>query len=208
VFISFEGIDGSGKSTQVALFREYLERNSMEYVFIREPGGTQAGEDIREILLHNEYKLFPETELLLFMASRAQIVREVIIPALKKKKLVLADRFLDSSVAYQGYGRGLSIQMVTTLNEFSTGGVTPHLTLFIDVPVDVAVKRMRREMKHDKIEMESLDFFKRVRQGYLELAKRDPKRILVIDGTMSVEKIHEQVVKEFLLCLKKLGHGL
>ncbi|RKX48331.1 MAG: dTMP kinase [Thermotogae bacterium] len=203
MFVSFEGIDGSGKSTQVKLFIEYLERTGYEYLIIREPGGTRAGEDIRKILLHHDYQLFPETELLLFMASRSQIVREIIFPALKMGKIVIADRFLDSSVAYQGYGRGLGVEMVKRLNELATGNLKPDLTFLIDIQPEDAEKRKRAQEKNDKIERESLEFFKRVREGYLEIAKAEPERVKLIDGRDNLELIHDNIVKTFENFMRK-----
>ncbi|AKI96870.1 dTMP kinase [Kosmotoga pacifica] len=203
MFISFEGVDGSGKSTQVTLFIEYLKKMKKEFLLIREPGGTKAGEDIRSILLHLEYKLFPETELLLFMASRSQIVREIIMPALKEDKIVVADRFLDSSLAYQGFGRGLDIEMVRRLNNLATGGLVPDLTFLIDVPLEEAAKRKQAQEKNDKIEMESLDFFRRVREGYLEIAKAEPERVKVLNGLNDIELIHSEIVKIFEVFFRK-----
>ncbi|OAA29749.1 thymidylate kinase [Kosmotoga arenicorallina S304] len=197
MFISFEGIDGSGKSTQVKLFVEYLKNSNYHYLLIREPGGTKAGEDIRKILLHLDYRLFPQTELLLFMASRSQIVREIILPALKCGTVVIADRFLDSSVAYQGYGRELGVETVRSLNRLATGNLKPDLTFLIDISPEDAEKRKRAQEKNDKIERESLDFFKRVREGYLKIAKAEPERVKVINGNDDPELIHTNIVKIF-----------
>lgn len=194
MFICFEGIDGSGKTTQIKLFQRYLSQLGEEYTLVREPGGTPAGEEIRNILLHKDYRLHPECELLLFMAARAQIVREVIRPALRESKIVLADRFMDSSLAYQGIGRFLGEQVVRSLNNFAVGETRPDITLYIDVPPEVALARMRKEKKNDKIEVESLEFFQRVRKGYMKIIERDRKRYALIDGTQTVEEVQSEII--------------
>ncbi|MFA6655721.1 MAG: dTMP kinase, partial [Mesotoga sp.] len=153
MFISIEGIDGCGKTTQIKLLAEYLSQLGVEFTIVREPGGTRAGEEIRQILLHKDFQLCAESELLLFMAARAQIVREVIRPALESGRLVIADRFMDSSVAYQGVGRDLGQKVVQFMNSFAVGNTVPDITLYIDVPADVAMSRMRKEKKNDKIEV-------------------------------------------------------
>ncbi len=195
MFICFEGIDGCGKTTQIKLLEQYLSQLDVRYVLIREPGGTLAGEEIRSILLHKELKLSSETELMLFIAARAQMVREIIRPALDKGELVLADRFMDSSVAYQGAGRMLGMEIVERLNRFAVGETRPDITIYIDVPVLEAVSRMRKDRKNDKIEVESLEFFERVRNGYMKLIEKEKNRYSIVDGTEPVEAVQRKIRK-------------
>jgi dTMP kinase len=193
VFISFEGIDGSGKGTQVQLFLDYLKRNGIDFVYVREPGGTPIGELIRNILLSSQ-GMVPKTELFLFLASRAQLVETVIKPSLAQNKLVVTERFADSSVAYQGFARGLGVETVKRLNDFATGGLKPDLTFYIDVPVTVALSRKKH---FDRIESEGEEFLSRVRQGYLELLKDEPERFVLIDGDLDRLTVHRFIVEEF-----------
>lgn len=196
MFITFEGIDFCGKSTQVELLKNYFERKGKSVQVIREPGGTEISEKIRDILLDKKNnKMFMETELLLFSASRAQLVREKINPFIKQGKIVISDRFHDSSTAYQGFGRGLSIDSVLNVHKLAIGETIPDITFIIDIPVEVAVKR-KSEKTHqelDRIEVSSNDFFEKVRNGYLTLAKNE-KRFRVIDGTQSIETIHKLII--------------
>lgn len=196
MFITFEGIDFCGKSTQVELLKNYFERKGKSVQVIREPGGTEISEKIRDILLDKKNnKMFMETELLLFSASRAQLVREKINPFIKQGKIVISDRFHDSSTAYQGFGRGLSIDSVLNVHKLAIGETIPDITFIIDIPVEVAVKR-KSEKTHqelDRIEVSSNDFFEKVRNGYLTLAKKE-KRFRVIDGTQSIETIHKLII--------------
>ncbi|MGC9322376.1 MAG: dTMP kinase [Kosmotogaceae bacterium] len=203
MFVSIEGIDGCGKTTQIKLLAEYLSQLGVEFTIVREPGGTSAGEEIRQMLLHKDFRLCPESELLLFMAARAQIVREVIRPALESGRLVIADRFMDSSVAYQGVGRDLGQKVVEFMNSFAVGNTVPDITLYIDVPADVAMSRMRKEKKNDKIEVESLEFFERVRKGYERLMAENHKRFVVIDGRKSEEQVHEDIRKSLSVLTEK-----
>ncbi|HAY98885.1 thymidylate kinase [Mesotoga sp. Brook.08.YT.4.2.5.1] len=203
MFVSIEGIDGCGKTTQIKLLEEYLSLLDVEFAIVREPGGTRAGEEIREILLHKDYPLCAESELLLFMAARAQIVREVIKPALESGRIVIADRFMDSSVAYQGVGRCLGREIVQLMNSFAVADTLPDITLYIDVPADVAISRMRKERKNDKIEVESLEFFERVRKGYEELMAENRERFVVIDGTNSEERVQQDIRKALSVFLGK-----
>jgi dTMP kinase len=196
MFITFEGIDFCGKSTQVELLKNYFERKGKSVQVIREPGGTEISEKIRDILLDKKNnKMFMETELLLFSASRAQLVREKINPFIKQGEIVISDRFHDSSTAYQGYGRGLPIDSVLNVHKLAIGETIPDITFIIDIPVEVAVKR-KSEKTHqelDRIEVSSNDFFEKVRNGYLALAKKE-KRFRVIDGTQSIETIHKLII--------------
>jgi len=193
VFISFEGIDGSGKGTQVQLFLDYLKRNGVDFVYVREPGGTPVGELIRSVLLSSQ-NMIPKAELFLFLSSRAQLVETVIKPALAQNKTVVADRFADSSVAYQGFARGLGVETVKWLNDFATGGLKPDLTFYIDVPVEVALSRKKRL---DRIESEGEEFLNKVRQGYLELLKDEPERFVFVDGNASELSVHRFIIEEF-----------
>lgn len=196
MFITFEGIDFCGKSTQVELLKNYFERKGKSVQVIREPGGTEISEKIRDILLDKKNnKMFMETELLLFSASRAQLVREKINPFIKQGEIVISDRFHDSSTAYQGFGRGLPIDAILNVHKLAIGETIPDITFIIDIPVEVAVKR-KSEKTHqelDRIEVSSNDFFEKVRNGYLTLAKKE-KRFRVVDGTQSIETIHKLII--------------
>jgi len=178
-FITFEGSECCGKSTQSKLLYEYLQEKGRETIFLREPGGTKVSEKIRHILLDNENKsLAAETELLLYMASRAQTVSEVIKPALSEGKIVICDRFLDSTVVYQGYGLGMDIKLIKILGDFATAGVKPDLTILLDLPVEEALNGIRREK--DRIENRPLEYHRKVKNGYLALAKQEPERIKIV----------------------------
>lgn len=197
MFITFEGIDFCGKSTQVELLKNYFERKGKSVKVIREPGGTEISEKIRDILLDKKNnKMFMETELLLFSASRAQLVREKIVPFIQEGSVVISDRFHDSSTAYQGFGRGLPIEAVLNVHKLAIGDTIPDITFIIDIPVSVAVKRkaQKTHQELDRIEVSSNDFFEKVRNGYLTLAKNE-KRFRIIDGTKSIEEIHKLIIK-------------
>jgi dTMP kinase len=184
--ISFEGSEGSGKSSQIARLAARLQRMGRNVVTVREPGGTEIGEQIRNIIVHNSKgdEMCPETELLLFAASRAQLVREVIAPALLKGAIVLSDRFLDSSTVYQGIGRNLAANPVGQINRFAVGSVMPDITVVIDVPTKVGLARIRQRASDlpDRMERENIDFYNKIREGYLVLAKGMPSRFVVVDG--------------------------
>lgn len=195
IFITFEGIDGCGKSTQCELLKNYLEDNNKDYIFVREPGGTVIGERIREILLDKKNtQMDPRTELLLFEAARAQITEEVIKPALKEGKIVLCDRFFDSSSAYQGMARNMGMDFVAGLNMAATGGLKPDVTFFFDITVEEALaRRGKRGEASDRIELAGIKFQEDVRKGYLELAKASDGRIVTVDAARSVEEIFEDI---------------
>ncbi|MCD6450595.1 MAG: dTMP kinase [Thermotogaceae bacterium] len=193
VFISFEGIDGSGKTTQIEKLKNYLDRLNVDYVIVREPGGTNEGERIRQILLDKDSYLTPEAELFLLLASRSILTKRIIIPSLEREKIVIADRYADSSVAYQGYGRGLDIEFVNSGNARATYGLEPDITFYIDIPVEESIKR-RKEKKIDRMEKDS-EFLKRVREGYLKMAK-ELERIKLVNGTMSPDKVWKVIKKE------------
>ena len=190
MFITFEGLDGSGKSTQADLLRKRLEADGEEVIATREPGGTELGEKIRELVLHGGH-VTPWAEALLYAAARAQHVDEVIRPALEKGSSVICDRSVDSSVAYQGVARGLGLERVLDLNLAAVGGLMPDRTFLLALDVAQLPGRLRRE--HDRLERESDDFHARADAGYRELAARFPERIVVLDGTLSAEKISEEV---------------
>jgi dTMP kinase len=205
MFISFEGIDFCGKSTQVELLKNYLINKDKKVLLIREPGGTEISEKIRDILLDKKnYKMSIESEILLFSASRAQLVREKIRPFLEEGYYVISDRFHDSTTAYQGYGRGISIESVMNINRLAIGNTIPDITFIIDVPVYVSINR--KNLKHkddlDRIEISHDHFYEKVRAGYLQLAGQD-KRFRVIDGTLSIGEIHNIIVSELILFEKK-----
>jgi dTMP kinase len=198
MFISFEGIDFCGKSTQVKLLRDFLTEQNKEVYLIREPGGTEISEKIREILLDKKNNaMVMETEIFLFSASRAQLVREVIRPYLQKGIYVISDRFHDSSTAYQGFGRGLSVDAILNIHNLAIGNTIPDITFFIDIPNEIAMER-KRKVAHsdlDRIEVSDNTFYERVREGYLYLSKKE-KRFRVIDGTQNIKQINEQIINE------------
>lgn len=199
MFISFEGIDKCGKSTQVDLFTKYLETNGIDYIKVREPGGTELGERIRHILLHQEHQeMSARSELLLFLASRAQLVESVIKKALNQGKVVIADRFAHSSIAYQGCGRGLGMEIVEMLNNFATDMVYPEIVFLIDIPAEVVLERLKNsgESGKDRIEKEEIEFWGKVRRCYLKMAEEHEEFIL-IDGTKGIEEMQEKIRKEF-----------
>ena len=198
MFISFEGIDGSGKSTQAKLLVKRLEEQNRKVLFLREPGGTEISEQIRNILLNKKnLKMTQITELLLFSASRAQLVSEVIKPALLNNVVVITDRYVDSTTVYQGHGRGLHLGGIKGINSLATTGVMPKKTFFIDITIqEMYARRHASHQEIDRMEMSNDEFFERVRQGYLELAKEEPGRIIVIDGKQPIEAIHEIIWTE------------
>ena len=196
LFISFEGIDGCGKSTQADLLRSYLESKGEQVELLREPGGTALSEQIREILLNpNNDKMDPSTELILLSASRAQLTREIIIPALERGNVVICDRYADSTLAYQGYGRGINLEWLEKLNAFATAGLKPDITLLVDLPVDEAFNRMQSK-SFDRIEMEGIEFLDKVRSGYLELTDRFSKRYFMIDGMETIEEMSKKIINK------------
>jgi dTMP kinase len=203
--ISFEGIEGCGKSTQAKLLYEYLKTKAIPCILVREPGGTQIGEAIRKILLdENNIKMSPKTELFLYLAARTQLLAEIIFPALKEGKVVLCDRFSDSTLAYQGGGRNLGLEKVSQINKYATDKLKPHLTILIDIPLSVSRERTAKERK-DRLEKEDEEFHKRVRDTYLFLAKRAPKRIKVFDGTKNIEDLHLEIRTKVIEFLTKKG---
>jgi len=201
MFISFEGIDFSGKSTQIELLKDYLIEHNKKVEILREPGGTEISEKVRNILLDNKNEeLFAEAELFLFSASRAQLLREKIRPYLEKGIYVISDRFHDSSTAYQGYGRGIPLDVVDQIHQLAIGETIPDLTFFIDIPVGIAKERRKKKskVKLDRIETADTEFYNRVRNGYLEIARKE-ERFKVIDGTQTIETIQNQIISELEL---------
>jgi len=199
ILISFEGAEGSGKSTQIARLAKRLAKQNQKVLSVREPGGTEIGEQVRNIIVHNSDgdEMCAETELLLFAAARAQLVRETIAPAMMDGFIVLSDRFMDSSTVYQGIGRNLASDPVSQINHFAIGNVMPALTIVYDVPPTISKRRIRQRASDvpDRMERENIDFYKAIRQGYLLLAERMPERIVVIDGTQTEAEIERQTWK-------------
>lgn len=193
-FVSFEGCEGSGKTTQVELLKDYLLAHGHDVVVTREPGGTPVGERIREMLLNPGNKgISALTEALLFAANRSQIVKEVVKPALEKGWVVVADRFVDSSLVYQGVGRGLGLEAVKNLNEWATDGLEPDLTIYLDLPFN-DYRARRSGQSPDRIESEPREFHENVRQAYNLLARMCPQRIVLLDGRAGAEAIHARIV--------------
>ena len=206
MFITFEGIEGSGKTTQVELLYNYLTEKGMDVVKTREPGGTIFGEALRKVFLQPDIHVYPLSELLVFMAMRAQHVEEAILPALKEGKIVISDRFSDASYAYQGYGRGIDLGIITTLNRLVTKGVTPNLTVLLNCTVDEGFKRkMVNGIALDRFEKEAIAFHKRIRQGYRNISKEEPNRFLVINGNKGIEETHRIIKNRVERLLKDHG---
>ncbi len=204
LFITFEGIEGSGKSTQIELFCRYLEEADLPYVRTVEPGGTKIGDAIRNVLLAVEHaEMKPSTELLLYAASRAQHVGEIIGPALERGEVVVSDRFSDSTLAYQGYGRGLRMDLIHQLNSICTGGISPDLTFLLDLDVELGMKRNREASKIDRLELEAVAFHKRVRDGYYAIAASAPERVHIVKGEESINSVADHVRVIFLDFLKR-----
>lgn len=196
-FVTFEGIDGCGKTTQLKLAEEYLTAQNLPLLVLREPGSTPLSEKIRDILLDRKLKISPTSELMLYVAARAELVRSAIAPALESGKVVLCDRFHDSTTAYQGYGRGIDIQLLHKIHRLAVGHNQPDLTFFIDVDYDTSLARRKKDS--DRLESESEEFFDKVRGGFLDIARMEPERVVVLDGGESIDAIFEEVKD----CLKK-----
>ncbi len=195
MLVSFEGIDGSGKSTQARLLVERAKEENWHPLLVREPGGTGLSERVRSLLLDTDAHILPRAELLLFSAARAQLVDEVIRPALDADRLVIADRFYDSTTAYQGAGRDLAdADWLRDFHAFVTGELAPTRTYLVDIPLEVAAAR--RGGERDRMEGAGADFFERIRAAYLALAEAEPTRILVLDGTRAVEDLHAEIVQD------------
>jgi len=200
-FITLEGPEGAGKTTQVKLLSKALTNLDVPHVVTRDPGGTPLGKQVRRILLTPGMEVAPMAELLLYQADRAQHVAEVIRPALEAGKLVLCDRFVDSSIAYQGYGRNIDIKLIKDLNELSTGGLRPLMTILFDIQSEDGLSRLHPGAE-DRIEREAIDFHKRVRSGYLALAEAEPERWRILDAAKPLTTVQEQFMK---ILTTKLG---
>jgi len=193
LFITFEGIDGCGKTTQIELLTEQLEKNSQNFIVFREPGGTKIGEKIRHILLDNgNMAMEAKTELLLYSASRYQLSKQKLIPAIKKGKVVICDRFYDSTTAYQGYGRGLDIDFINSLNKFATDSLVPDLTFFIDISLEERQKRISNNQL-DRLESEQNHFHEKVREGFLKICENSENRFVKINGEKPVKEIFNKI---------------
>ena len=192
LFITFEGADGCGKTTQIELLNKYLQEKGFKTLVTREPGAKGLGEKLREILLNYDGEVSPNCESFLFLADRAQHVDCVIKPALKKGVIVLCDRHTDSTVAYQGYGRQLDIEQIKKLNKIAVNGLKPDLTIVFDIDIETSMQRVGKTK--DRMESAGTEFFNRVRNGYLAIAKEEPNRVKVINSADSIENIHKQVV--------------
>lgn len=198
-FITFEGPEGSGKSTQIDLLARYLQARGRQVYFTREPGGTAIGDQIRRVL-HDvaNTAMHPATEILLYSASRAQLVAEVIKPKLAQGTVVISDRYADSTYAYQGYGRNLDMAILQTITQFATQSLKPDLTLYFDLPVEVGLARKQQanragEGELNRMDQQAIDFYRRVREGYLAMAQAEPERWLVLDAGQSVAQIHQAI---------------
>lgn len=210
LFITFEGTEGGGKSTQIALLSERLQRLGHRARVLREPGGTPIGEEIRHLLKHSPANpaMTPEAELLLMNASRAQLVREVVRPALEAGEIVLCDRFYDSTTAYQGYGRQLDLGLVKSVIDFAIGTTRPHLTLLLRVPTEVSELRQQRRQAatagpRDRFEESDRSFFQRVEHGFQRIADAEPERVKIVDATQSIEAVHAAIWSQVNPCLKQ-----
>jgi len=195
MFITFEGIDGSGKSTHAALLCEWLQAKGYRVQLLREPGATPLAEAVRSILLDVQLRIDPIAELMLFCAARRQLVQDVIRPALADGQVVISDRYADSTVAYQGYGRGLELDMVTSIIRYAIGNVVPDITFVLDVDVATALRRQgqRRQVNTDRMEDVPEHFFERVRKGYHTIAANEPERVVLLDGKQPVESLHARI---------------
>jgi dTMP kinase len=202
LFITFEGVEGSGKTTQIQRLKKYLTQKGIPCKVTREPGGCPIGEKVRKILLNPDHReMVPLSELLLYEAARAQHVKEVIEPFLKKGGVVLCDRFSDATIAYQGYGRKIDLRWIERLNHFSSRGIKPDVTFLLDCPSDVGLKRALKrnrtlkQEKEERFEKEKIQFHQRVRKGYLALAKKEPRRVKVVDTRQGKDNVFNKILK-------------
>jgi len=206
ILITFEGTEGCGKSTQIKLLFDFLKKKSLPVFLTREPGGTEISNAIRGVLLDaKNTKMTPTCETLLYMASRAQLVDEVLKPELAKGKIVLCDRWLDATMAYQGYAGKVDVRWIETLGRSVTQGITPTLTLFLDLPVEIGLKRAKRRNVADRIEKKKLEFHEKVRKGYLAIAKKEPKRFvrIAVKKDDSIVAVHENIKETILSALRQ-----
>lgn len=197
IFISMEGPDGAGKTTQIELLKTYLEKKGYEILITREPGGTKISEAIRRILLDkSNLEMDYMTEALLYASARAQLVAEVIKPGVAAGKVVISDRFIDSSAVYQGMARGLGVENAYKINEFAIQGMMPRLTIHLDLPASVGIMRKKNQAELDRMELEKTEFHEKVAEGYRQLARMFPERIYTIDATLPVEEIHRLIISK------------
>lgn len=205
MFITFEGPEGSGKTSQLPALATYLERLGYKVVCTREPGGTAISDQIREVLTSmKNQELHPRTEILLFLAARAQLVEQVIKPALEAGKIVLCDRYGDSTLAYQGYGHGLDLKILRQMLEFATDHLTPDLTLLLDLEVEVGLARKKKGAEWNRLDAYALAFHKRVREGYHQLIAEEPKRWVTVDATQDIDTVQAALRKTILKKLKSM----
>ena len=198
LFVTFEGVDGCGKTTQIKFLKEYLEKKNKKVVLVREPGGTKISESIRDIILNVENsEMVDNCEMLLYAAARAQLVEQVIRPNLESGAIVLCDRFVDSSYVYQGIARGLGLEKVEAINKVAMNGIEPDMTLFFDIDPEISLKRRMTVSSADRIEKEKLDFHKKVYQGYRYLANKYPDRIKTINANCGIEEVKQQIISLF-----------
>ncbi len=204
MFITFEGPEGSGKSTQLPELARYLESLNLPVVKTREPGGTAIGDQIREVLVSlDNTELHPRTEILLFLAARAQLVEELIIPSLRQNKIILCDRYGDSTLAYQGYGHGLDLETLRAMLEFATGGLKPDLTILLDIDVLTGLKRKKVKEEWNRLDAFELSFHERVREGYHILAGQEPERWKIVDATQKPEQVQNEIRALVLAAIEK-----
>lgn len=203
-FITFEGIEGCGKTTQINLLAAFLSESNLPFIITREPGGSRIGGEIREILLNTDNKdITSRTELLLYAADRTQHVETIILPALKEGKIVLCDRFYDATTAYQGNGRGLDKKLIEDLNIIASGGLKPDLTFLLECPVEAGIERAIKRSSHEnskemRFEREAISFHQKVMEGYMDIAGEEPGRVFVVNGYRQVNDVHEEIVSIFL----------
>ncbi|HEY3252153.1 MAG TPA: dTMP kinase [Ignavibacteria bacterium] len=197
MFITFEGIDYSGKSTQAKMLHEYFNLNNLKSILLREPGGTNISEKVREIILERSHiEMTPLTEFLLFSASRSQLVSQVIKPHIEKNYIVICDRYYDSSTAYQGYGGGIELEKIFMVNDFAAGGLVPDLTFLVDISPEEALKRAeKRNSLRDRMENKTMDFYERVHKGFIELANQNRNRFVILNGNLTTEQIHQRITE-------------
>jgi dTMP kinase len=206
MLITFEGVDGSGKTTQVNLLSDYLVGKGYKTVKTREPGGTAFGESLRKSILQPDIHVFPLSELLVLMAMRAQHVEEVISPALQDGKIIICDRFTDATHAYQGHGRGMDQGIILTLNRLVTKGIRPNLTILLDCKVEEGFRRkVERDFSMDRFEKEALSFHNKVKEAYVKLSKEEPDRFFVINGNAEVEEVQKRIRDKVEKLLKTYG---
>ncbi len=205
VFITFEGPEGSGKTTQIRLLAEFLGLRGFDTLATREPGGTRIGNAVRSLLLDPLHKeMSPRAEALLFNAARAQHVDEIIRPAMEAGRIILCDRFADSTLAYQGHGRGQSVAGLRALIMYATDGLTPHLTFYLDIPAELGLQR-KQAAEWNRMEAQTLAFHQAVRRGYLTLAAEEPDRWLIVDATRTIDEIHNVICSRVLHTLRQKG---